>query len=268
MKKLLIVLSICAIAVSSAFSFAGCNANSDYQAIKAKGYFVCGVTIYEPMSYTNDDGEMTGFDTDFANAVAEKLGLEAKFQVINWSKNFVELNSGAIDCIWNGFTVTEERSKNCDFSLSYMNNSQCVVVRSDTLASYPDAQSLAGKKGVAEAGSAGFDYATELVGESGIVNGSSSQTAALLDLLAGQSDFAVIDLLMANSMVGNGDFTTLSKVTAFAPDPEEYAVGFRKNSDFKAMVDQAIKDLAADGTLMSIAQKYGLENTVITEFGE
>ena len=218
------------------------------------------------MSYTNKDGEMTGFDTDFANAVAEHLGLEAKFQVITWSKNFIELNAGSIDCIWNGFTVTEDRKENCDFSYSYMNNSQCIVVAASKVGDYTTAESFVGKNGVAEASSAGETYAKSLVGATGSVSGASSQTAALTDLASGTTDFAVIDVLMANKMVGNGDFTGLAKVTAVAPESEEYAIGFRKGSDFTAKVNEAIKALAADGTLMKIAEKYHLDNSLVTDY--
>ena len=265
MKKLFAILVTAILAVTACFGLTACG-DSDYNAIKEKGYFVCGITIYEPMSYTNDDGEMTGFDTDFANAVADYLGLEAKFQVITWSKNFVELNAGSIDVIWNGFTVTEERKQNCDFSYSYMNNSQCIIVKTADLANYTTAESFANKKGVAEAGSAGETYAKTLVGETGTVIGSGSQTSALTDLLSGQSDFAVIDVLMADSMVGKGDYTNLSKVTAVAPEAEEYAIGFRQGSDFTEKVNEAIKALSANGTLEKIAKKYGLENSLVKNF--
>ena len=268
MKKITAVAVICAFLLST-LTLTACGAKtSDYSSINKKGYFVCGITLYPPMSYSNEDGEMTGFDTDLANAVAKKLGLEAKFQVITWSKNFIELNSGSIDCIWNGFTVTDARKENCDFSFSYMNNSQCVVLRSADVDKYTTPESLLGKKGVAEAGSAGYDYALELVGESGVVNGAAAQTSALTDLMSGQSDFAVIDVLMADSMVGKGDYSSLFKVTAFAPEKEEYAIGFRKGSDFTAKVNAALKELAEEGTVMEIALKYGLENTVITKYGE
>lgn len=113
----------------------------DLDKIKAAGKIVVGITDYEPMDYKAEDGSWTGFDAEFATAVAEKLGVEIEFVEINWDNKFVELESGAIDCIWNGMTISDSVKTNCDISVAYASNSQVVVTNKDKLADYPDAAS-------------------------------------------------------------------------------------------------------------------------------
>ena len=111
MKKILTLVLSALLIASAVFTLASCGtngaANGDAAAIEKKGYFVCGITVYDPMNYFNDDGDLVGFDTEFAKAVAAELGLEAKFQVITWSSKYTELNSGTIDAIWNGFRSSD-----------------------------------------------------------------------------------------------------------------------------------------------------------------
>ncbi len=104
---------------------------SDWEYIKNKGTLVVGITLFAPMNYEDDNGELTGFETEFAKAVAKKLGLEVKFQVIDWNSKETELASKNIDCIWNGMTITEERTENMQISIPYMQNKQAVVVKAD-----------------------------------------------------------------------------------------------------------------------------------------
>lgn len=104
---------------------------SDWEYIKNKGTLVVGITLFAPMNYNDDNGELIGFETEFAKAVATKLGLEVKFQVIDWNSKETELASKNIDCIWNGMTITPERAENMQVSIPYMQNKQAVVVRAD-----------------------------------------------------------------------------------------------------------------------------------------
>ncbi len=269
MKKLICVLLIVALAACGAFALTACNkgnGQTDAEYIEGKGTLICGITLYEPMNYPDpESGDLVGFDTEFANAVAEKLGMSAKFQIINWDDKIIELNAKSIDCIWNGFTVNDERKGQVEFTQSYLNNTQCVVVKTANLASYTSVESLADKKAVAEAGSAGETAAKGLTDEANVTS-VTAQSNALLEVKAGNNvDFAVIDLIMANSMVGKGDYADLSIVTAIQLEAEEYAVGFRKGSDMVAKVNAAINELIADGTLLALAQKYGVDNALITE---
>lgn len=114
----------------------------DYQKILDKGEIVVGITNYEPMDYKAEDGSWTGFDAEFAQAVAAKMGVTVKFVEINWDNKFTELKSGAIDCIWNGMTISDSVIANCDISVPYAENSQVIVMNEDKLADYPDVQSI------------------------------------------------------------------------------------------------------------------------------
>ena len=104
--------------------------DSDYKYVTEKGKLIIGITYFAPMNYKNDDGELVGFETEFAKAVCEKLGVTAEFQVINWNAKETELAAKNIDCIWNGMTITEERAANMSLSIPYMQNKQVKVVKS------------------------------------------------------------------------------------------------------------------------------------------
>ena len=114
---------------------------------------VIGYTVYEPMNYTDADGNFTGFDTELATAVCAKLGVEPEFVEINWDTKVVELDAKSIDCIWNGMTLTEDIMANTATTKAYAKNAQVVVVKEGT--AYTSTADLAGKTVVAEAGSAG-----------------------------------------------------------------------------------------------------------------
>ena len=129
------------------------KADSDAAYIEGNGKMVIGYTIYEPMNYFDENGDFTGFDTEFAKAVCEKLGVEPEFVEIVWDTKEIELNAKSIDCIWNGMTITEERQETMSISLPYVKNAQVVVVKADSaVASTAD---LIGMTVVAEIGSAG-----------------------------------------------------------------------------------------------------------------
>ncbi|MBE7049780.1 MAG: transporter substrate-binding domain-containing protein [Ruminococcaceae bacterium] len=104
------------------------SAESDLEYVKEKGELIIGITYFAPMNYEKD-GELIGFETEFAKAVCEKLGVEAKFVEINWDTKEIELNSKTIDCIWNGMTITPERKENMSITVPYMNNKQVMVAK-------------------------------------------------------------------------------------------------------------------------------------------
>ena len=262
-KKIFVIVLALVLTASCILSFAACNnGKSDADYIINKKTLVCGITLYEPMNYFDEEGDLIGFDTEFAQAVAEKLGIEAKFQIIKWSSKELELNSKYIDCIWNGFTVTDERKENIEFTKSYLNNTQCVVIKSANAAQYTGKEALAGKSAVAEAGSAGETEANKLTTN---VTPKNAQVDALTEVKSGSADFAVVDVVLANSMVGKGDYSDLSIATAIQLEAEEYAIGFRKGSDMAAKVNDVIDQLLEDGTLLALAQKYGVAGQLITK---
>ncbi len=278
MKRILSLALSLLLLLTMAVGFASCGNNNgddaktgDFAKVEERGYFVCGITVYAPMNYFDEEGNLVGFDTEFATAVAEQLGLEAKFQVISWPNKYMELNSGAIDLIWNGFTYGLEsdgvsRTEYVDFTYSYLENRQCLITKADRLEELNSAESLAGLKAVAEGGSSGEGVAIELAGDEANVTTFTSQAAALMELSSGNADFAVIDYQMAKAMVGVGDYTDLSINDAVQPEAEVYAIGARKGSDLTAKINEAIVALSESGKLAELAEKYGLTNDLVTDF--
>ena len=232
------------------------TAASDLDYIKEKGKLVIGYTVYEPMNYTDADGSFTGFDTELATAVCEKLGVEPEFVEINWDTKVVELDAKSIDCIWNGMTLTEDIMANTATTKAYAKNAQVVVVKDGT--DYTSTADLADKTVVAEAGSAGEAaiQGDENLSKADYVS-KSVQTDCLMEVAAGTADAAVLDLTLANAMIGAGtDYASLKIVDEL--NAEEYGVAFRKGSDAAAAVDAAFDELKADGTMQALADKYDL----------
>ena len=253
MKKLFALL----LALSTLLLCSACGkkSESDTDYIQKKGTLVVGVTSYEPMDYQDASGNWTGFDAEFAQAVAQKLGVEAQFIEIDWDNKFFELDSKAIDCIWNGMTITEEVKRNTSVSDPYVKNAQVVVIPKDTAAGYDAVELLQGLNFAVEAGSAGEAAVKELTGVT--CTSVQSQASALMETAAGTADACVIDITMANAMTGPGTgYENL--VIAMELSSEEYGIGFRKDSDLTAKVNGIMKDLMADGTLDALAAKYSL----------
>ena len=235
---------------------------SDLAYIQDKGTMVIGYTIMEPLNYTDDAGDFVGFETEFASAVCEKLGVEPKFQLIDWDAKESELSSKTIDCIWNGMTITDERKANMSITKPYLANRQALVVRKDDVEKYT--ASLDGANVVVEAESAGDELANEdQVFANTTITAVDAQATALMDVKAGTSDVAVIDFVMAGGSIREGSsYEDLAIIDLNFPS-EEYGAAFRKGSDVTAEVNKAIDELIADGTLDQIAEKYGLADILI-----
>lgn len=258
MKK---VLSLFLATILIACTFVGCSSQTqktqtDLEYIQSKGTLVVGITDYAPMNYKEEGStEWTGFDTEFAELVGEKLGVTVQFIEINWDNKYSELDAKSIDCIWNGMTITEEGKLNASISNAYVENAQVVVMAKDKLASYTDADSVKDLKFAVEAGSAGAD-AVKDAGFANVVE-VSAQSDALLEVKSGSVDACVIDITMANAMTGEGtSYSNLGyslKLTS-----EEYGVAFRKDSDMTAKFNELMATMMADGTLDTLAQKYDL----------
>ena len=243
-------------ATASSAASGSTAAGSDLDYIKGKGKMVIGYTVYEPMNYTDADGNFTGFDTELATAVCAKLGVEPEFVEINWDTKVVELDAKSIDCIWNGMTLTDDIKANTATTKAYAKNAQVVVVKEGT--AYTSTADLADKTLVAEAGSAGE---AAIQGDENLAKADyvakSVQTDCLMEVAAGTADAAVLDLTLANAMIGAGtDYANLKIVEEL--NAEEYGVAFRKGSDAAAAVDAAFDQLKADGTMEALADKYDL----------
>ena len=232
------------------------GADSDLAYIQGKGSMTIGYTVYEPMNYTDENGEFTGFDTELATAVCEKLGVEPDFVEINWDTKFVELEAKSIDCVWNGMTLTDDIQANQATTQPDVKNAQVVVMKAD--ADYTSTADLVGKTVAVEAGSAGQ---STVEGDENLMQADvitkTVQTDCLMEVAAGTADAAVLDLTLASAMIGEGtDYADL--VIKEELNVEEYGVAFRKGSDVAAAVDAAFDELKADGTMQALADKYGL----------
>ena len=232
-------------------------AESDLAYVQDKGSLVIGYTVYAPMNYTDDDGNFTGFDTELATAVCEQLGVEPEFVEINWDTKIVELDAKSIDCIWNGMTLTDDIMANTACTEPYAKNAQVVVMKKD--ADYESTADLADAVVTAEAGSAGETTVQEDENLSQAEYVSKTvQTDCLMEVEAGTADAAVLDLTLANAMIGDGtDYADLEIKDEL--NVEEYGVAFRKGSDIAAAVNDAFDALRADGTMQALADKYNLE---------
>ena len=255
MKKLFAIVLAVLMLMSC---FAGCSKgdDSDLAYIKDKGVLVVGITDYAPMDYKDENGEWTGFDAEFAKLVAEELGVECEFYVLaDWGKKFYELETKNIDVIWNGMTITDEVKLNTNCSDPYVVNAQVVVMKADVVANYPDAASMVDLTFAVENGSAGQDAAVGIGAEN--VVAVQDQAAALMEVAAGTADACVIDITMANAMTGEG--TSYADLAAgVSLTSEEYGIGFRKDSDVTAKVNEIMKKFMNDGTLQARADKYSL----------
>lgn len=269
MKKAKKILAVILAVLMVCVSFAACSKSNDtadttvadnteatasaYDAIVAKGTLVVGVTNYEPMDYKDaKTGEWTGFDAEFATAVAEKMGVKVEFVEINWDNKFIELNSGTIDCIWNGMTITDSVKTNCDVSNPYAENSQVVVMKKDKLDSYKTTDSLKDIAIAVEKGSAGEAEAKKLTSN---VISLTAQSDALKEVKSGTADACIIDSTMANSMTADGkDFDDLGYTLKLTT--EQYGIGFKKGTDMAEKINPMIDELKADGTLQKLSDKY------------
>ena len=262
MKKL-IALTLALLLVLSCFAACGKKA--------AQKTVIVGYTIYEPMNYKDESGKLVGFDTELAEAVFKNLGYDKIiFQEIDWGSKYTDLDSNVIDCVWNGFTANTAdddgimRADKVDFSYNYMENRQVVVVKADS--GIATAEDLVGKLGAAENGSAGQTYGEEFEGAE--IKGFPYQTDCLMEVNAGTRDFAILDAQLAKSYCGKGDYADLMIVEDLSSDVEYYAIGFKKGSDLTAKVNAELEKLAADGTIAALGEKYGVANTVITDFAD
>ena len=230
---------------------------SDLAYIKEKGTMIIGYTVYAPMNYTDDDGNFTGFDTELATAVCEQLGVEPAFQEINWETKVVELDAGTIDCIWNGMTLTEDIMENTACTEPYAKNAQVIVMKKE--AAYNGTADLVDASIAYEAGSAGQETleAEENLSQADLVP-KTVQADCLPEVEAGNCQAAVLDLTLANAMIGEGTSYTDLEIKDEL-NVEEYGVAFRKGSDVAAAVNDAFAALREDGTMQALADKYNLE---------
>ena len=220
---------------------------------------------FPPMGFVGDDGEYTGFDLELAQEVAKRLGLEYKAQPIAWDSKDMELESGNIDCIWNGFTMTG-REDDYTWSTPYMDNSQVFVVAADSgISSLAD---LAGKVVEVQTDSsaeAALKDNAELSATFGTLQTTPDYNTAFMDLEMGSVDAIAMDVIVAGYQIeqrGESDKYVILDETLSS---EEYGIGFKKgNEELRDKVQGALDEMAADGTMAEISEKwFGRDVTTI-----
>ena len=211
---------------------------------------------FPPMGFVGDDGEFTGFDLELAAEVAKRIGKEIKYQPIAWDAKDMELTSGNIDCIWNGFSI-QGREDKYTWSKPYMKNDQVFVVKSDS--SIDSIEDLAGKTVEVQTDSsaeAALKENTELANTFGKLQTVADYNTGFMDLEMGGVDAIAMDSVVANYQItkrgGNG-FTVLDTPLS----SEEYGIGFKLgNETLKNEVQKALEDMKADGTMKTISEKW------------
>lgn len=244
---------------ASSVAASAAETESDLDYVLNKGTLVVGITDFEPMDYKDESGNWIGFDADMATAFAQSLGVAVEFVEINWDNKVLELNGKTIDCVWNGMTLTDEVTSSMETSKAYCNNGQVVIVPADKAGDYQDVESVKSLNFAVEAGSAGEAEVSALGASFTPVT---AQADALMEVAAGTSEAAVIDSLMAAAMVGEG--TGYSDLTYTVQlNSEEYGVGFRKGSELAQKLNEFFDAALADGTMMQIAETYGVQAAII-----
>lgn len=267
MKKVLIAVLVVAMVVSCVIGLAACGEDNskDYEYIKEKGTLVVGVTDYEPMDFV-ENGVWTGFDAELAKLVGAELGVKVEFVEIDWEQKITELKSKKIDVIWNGMTVTEKLGKSMDFSYSYAQNYQAVVVRSENLSKYATIDKIKAENArvAVESSSAGERVAKEEFAEDKVI-GLQGQIKALEEVVLRTSNVAIVDYTMAASKCGKGSFEDLRIVPGLAFETEEFAVGIRKGSNLTAKINELLVKYYKDGTIENLRKQFGEDSIALCD---
>lgn len=266
MKKYILAFLLLGMA---ALLVSGCNESdkdNSWGKVEKKGEFVLGLDdSFPPMGFRDENGAIVGFDVDIAREVCSRLQIKLKLQPINWDAKEQELNSGKIDCIWNGFTITEERKNNLLFTEPYMNNRQVLIV--NTGAAFKSQADLKGKKLGLQAGSSAADALNDAAdfkaGLKEVVEFDDNMTA-LMDLEKGGIDTVLMDEIVARFYIQNKNkkYRVLDEELA----KEDYGIGFRKkDQELMKKIQDTLKEMAQDGKLAEISTKwFGKDITTIT----
>ena len=234
------------------------ESKADTAAIDADAVFTVGFDQdFPPMGFVGDDGEFTGFDLELAAEVAKRLGMEIKYQPIAWDAKEMEIESGNIDVIWNGFT-TNGRENDYTWSKPYMENKQVFVVSKDS--GITKVEDLKGKKVEVQVDSSGEKALAEnkeLSDSFAELITTADYNTAFQDLEMGATDAVAMDIIVAGYQLkkrGDGKYIILEDEPI---STEEYGIGFKKgNTALRDAVDATLVEMAADKTLKSISEKW------------
>ena len=259
MKKI-----ICAALIAAAvLAVTGCKKSNKkagedaVAALKARGTFVLGLDdSFPPLGFRSEDNEIVGYDIDLAKEVAKRLGVDFRAQPIDWDAKEMELETGKIDCIWNGFTITEDRKNALSFTEAYLNNDQVLVVRVDSgINTLADA---AGKIIGIQSGSS----AQEAVDDNASFSSSIAKTIMFKDNITALNDLDIggVDGVVMDSVVANYSIAQTKKPFKVVNESlanEGYGVGFIKNEpELRDSIWAILEDMQKDGTVTAISQKW------------
>ncbi len=259
MKKLLTLL-LAVLTLLSVLGFTGCKQENtkdeSLQKVLDKGSFVLGLDdSFPPMGYRDENNEIVGFDIDLAREVCARMGVELKIQPISWDAKEQELNSGNIDCIWNGMSIDEERQRVMNLSEPYMKNRMVLVVLGDS--GYQSQADLQDKTIGVQNGST----AQKILEESDFYGtikeavGYKDNVTAFMDLEAKGIDAVFLDEVVADHFIAQQkkDYRILQDGLT----EEDYAIGFRKNDQqLRDKVQATLHDMKEDGKLAEISEKW------------
>ena len=269
MKKLSAIIAAVA-ALLGAFCLTGCKKHDpakDWEYIQKKGTMTVGYTMYDPVAYTDENGELVGFEVELAKAVAEKLGVKAEFQQINWNGKVNEINSLSIDVIWNAMTITDELKQQIDITDPYMKNFTVAVVKKESKEKFKDKAGIKTAAKIAvEAGSSGHKAVLgdpELAGAS--ILECEDQIGAFREVATHSDYVAVVDGILYSSHKNKPQsmVNEYELETTVTFDEEYFGIGVRKGSNFKEKLVGALDELKKDGTYARLAEKYNLTDKLI-----
>lgn len=241
------------------------KADNSLLELKERGVFVLGLDdSFPPMGYRDDDSNIIGYDIDLAKEVSKRLGVEFKAQPIDWDAKEMELSTGKIDCIWNGFTMTKDREEALSFTKPYLNNEQVLVVRKDSgIKTLADA---AGKVIGLQSGSS----AQEAVDGNAAFKNSLKDIVYFKENVTALNDLEIggVDGVVMDSVVASFDIALGNKPLELVPEilsKEAYGVAFRKEDvKLRDEVQKILEEMAKDGTVESISDKwFGRDISVI-----
>ncbi|CAG9609854.1 amino acid ABC transporter substrate-binding protein [Pseudoneobacillus rhizosphaerae] len=238
---------------------AGCSSSASSNTNK----IIIGIDDkFAPLGFRDENNEIVGFDIDYAKAAIEKMNKEVVFQPIDWSSKESELNSGRIDLIWNGYTITDERKEKVLFTKPYLKNAQVVMTRSDS--SIFKMKDLSGKVVGVQSLSSASDAlnANEIASKIKTVTEFKDNVFALSDLKIGRIDAVIIDQIVAEYYMTKEQDTY--KILDESLAPEEYGIGVKKgNEDLLTELQKALDELNKDGTATKISEKWFGEDRVL-----
>lgn len=265
MKKRRMAFLVLAVTAIMVLTACGSAQDKSWDKVKEKGEFVLGLDdSFPPMGFRDENHKIVGFDVDAAQEICDRLKITLKLQPVDWVAKETELNTGNIDCIWNGFTITEERKKEVLFSKPYMNNRQVLVVMADS--SFQKLGDFEGKTLALQGGSSAsdaLDNSKDFKEKLNKVIELDDNMLALMDLKNGGVDVVLMDEVVAgyNIEMQGESFRIIEESLG----NEQFGIGFRK-ADIQLMekFQETLEAMAKDGTLAKISEKWmGKDTTVV-----